>query len=401
MQNQLSFSSVKRFLLYLYIVSIVFSDNTVIFYGCTFLFLGISALEFVGKSTLVIDSTIFLYSLFLAATLLETAMGLARYPDVSYKRILVLFINFLVSVSIYSFLRDERQRLDFFDFYIICAFIFEVYLFLFSGSNLLKGRLGEYAHSPIAYGNFYNANIVGCTLMFALVLDLYFYLCDKKNGRIIRIAAFLLGIMLTGSRKGILSAVLACIFMPLLYSHFSGKKTFTRAIKYILMGSIVVAIVLLMLFKIPVLYDIAGQRIEAMLFTAKNVGEYTDSSLKWRNQFVDLAKSLFMESPVFGIGIDNYAVLNPIKGAYSHNNYWELLVGTGIVGTVLYYSVHVTTVFRIVKKRMLDNTKKSLYLVIMILMLLMDYYMVSYLQRLTILFLFICISYAKTKNEDF
>lgn len=400
MQNTFSLRNVKRYLLYLYIVSIMFSDNTVIFYGCTLLFLGVSAIELVWKKKLYLDLTIALYLGFLLVVLTATVMGVARYPSVSYKRIFVLFINFFVCLSIFEYVKNKENRLELFEFYIKSTFIFELYLFAFSGSNIFRGRLGEYAHSPIAYGNFYNANIVGCTLMFALILDLYFYLYDKKKGRLFRMILFFLGILLTGSRKAIVSTALVCLILPILFSHFSGKKVVMKAIKYIATGSVVLVVILLMLFKIPVLYDIAGQRIEAMVFSVINSGEYTDSSLKWRNNFVELARLLFAESPVLGIGIDNYAVINPIKGAYTHNNYWELLVGSGIVGAVLYYSVYITAIIRIIKKKMHENTEKSLYLVILMLMLMIDYYMVSYLQRLMILFLFICISFAKDRGPN-
>lgn len=397
MQKKFRVSYVKKILLYLYIVSIMFSDNTVIFYGCTLCFLGVSAMEVIGKKKIFLDSTIALYLGFLFIVLMEVVMGAARYPSVSYKRILVLFINFLACLSIFSYVKSKEKRVELFGFYIKCTVVFELYLFIFSGANILNGRLGEFVYSPIAYGGFYNANIVGCTLIFALILDLYFYLCDKKSDRIFRMAFFFLGILLTGSRKAIVSSVLVCIILPLLFSHYNGKKVIIKAIKYIVIGSIIFVMVLFLLFKVPALYDIAGHRIEAMIFTVQNVGEYTDSSLKWRNNFVELAKSLFVESPIWGIGIDNYAVINPIKGLYTHNNYWELLVGSGLVGTIVYYSVYISAITRILKRKMSEDIEKSLYLVILILMLMVDYYMVSYLQRIMIIFLFICISFAKEK----
>lgn len=59
---------------------------------------------------------------------------------------------------------------------------------------------------------------------------------------------------------------------------------------------------------------------------------------------------LFIESPIAGIGLGNYAVLSGF-GAYSHSDFIETLVATGIVGVFLYGMAYLTLWNRLVRIR--------------------------------------------------
>jgi O-antigen ligase len=49
---------------------------------------------------------------------------------------------------------------------------------------------------------------------------------------------------------------------------------------------------------------------------------------------------LFLQNPLTGVGLDNYNVAAGL-GSDSHSEYLDVLVGTGVVGAVLYFSIYV------------------------------------------------------------
>ncbi|TYC51814.1 O-antigen ligase domain-containing protein [Zoogloea oleivorans] len=64
----------------------------------------------------------------------------------------------------------------------------------------------------------------------------------------------------------------------------------------------------------------------------------SDESTDERRLLVLIAPSLIVDAPMFGHGLDQYAIVSGV-GFYSHNNYVEALVNTGVVGFFLYYFV--------------------------------------------------------------
>ena len=100
---------------------------------------------------------------------------------------------------------------------------------------------------------------------------------------------------------------------------------------------------LVLLVKIPILYDLIGNRLEGMVATLVGNAEKADGSSEARALLITRGMQWFRERPLQGYGIDCYRVVLvknhpswPID-AYAHNNYVELLVDTGLIGTVLYY----------------------------------------------------------------
>ena len=110
-----------------------------------------------------------------------------------------------------------------------------------------------------------------------------------------------------------------------------------------------------LIFNNPVLYDLIGYRFEGMLL-ALTTGQGDGSTMERMNMIQDAAK--FWEThPIFGIGLNLFSVKGDY-GAYSHNNYLELLSTTGLLGFITYYSYHIKTIYnlgRTLKSNRQDN----------------------------------------------
>lgn len=99
-------------------------------------------------------------------------------------------------------------------------------------------------------------------------------------------------------------------------------------------------------------------------FTAARV-----SSLKWRWYFAQTAIRVFLDYPIFGIGVDNfihifrfYSEITPHIGwAGIHNSFLEVLSGTGLLGSIPFIAIIFFTIrnFTIARKYFAKNDSRT------------------------------------------
>ena len=104
-----------------------------------------------------------------------------------------------------------------------------------------------------------------------------------------------------------------------------------------------------------------------------------DSSTLSRMSFIETGWRLFMDKMFVGYGVNNFAYVSGF-GMYSHNNFIEILVGLGLVGFVLYYSMYLTAFKNISKEK--TNEGKLLF-VIFVVRAVLEMAMVTYFDKKT------------------
>jgi O-antigen ligase len=126
-----------------------------------------------------------------------------------------------------------------------------------------------------------------------------------------------------------------------------------------------------------------------------------DSSANLRRKLIEDALGQWTRSPISGHGIDQFRWLNP-NVVYSHNNYAELLANLGIVGLILYYSIHANLIWRAATGARNGSGRSWLVLIFVVMLLMMDLARVSYTDRFTWLLLSVMgfISYWETRAPD-
>ena len=100
------------------------------------------------------------------------------------------------------------------------------------------------------------------------------------------------------------------------------------------------------IYNVPFLYDFVGHRFEDMLNAFFEEGG--DRSSQIRQNMMQFGMEAFARNPILGYGPNGFANLYGTLGgelAYSHNNFVEMLVSTGLVGFVLYYGYLVKMLF--------------------------------------------------------
>jgi hypothetical protein len=215
----------------------------------------------------------------------------------------------------------------------------------------------------------YNANSIGIYLAFSAIFAMQLAILKHKKSYYILIGIFFAVILATGSRKSFFLILLGIAFLNILRSKKTSKKliaVFVSLIIFVLGYELVMSV--------PILYSIMGSRLEGLISSITGVG-YIDASTRIRIGMIEIGKELFMLKPILGHGINTFTNISGYE-AYAHNNYIELLVGVGLIGTIIYYSVYVYIVLKLMRKR--KKQMNSLFLVIIVLLAIIEYGLVSW-----------------------
>lgn len=190
-----------------------------------------------------------------------------------------------------------------------------------------------------------NINTIAIRLTFSIIISLYLIKGSSKKMSItylgyISVASLL--VILLGSRRSILILVLCSSFFMIFSS-----KNIVKKIKWALFSLLLVIFVFYIMLNVPALYNIIGRRFINMLHGITS-GSPIDQS---RNELIQIGLKLFVEKPLWGWGVGNYAFVSGM-GVYSHNNYIELLSTVGLLGFLLYYSIHLKLLYQLLISRL-------------------------------------------------
>lgn len=216
--------------------------------------------------------------------------------------------------------------------------------------------------------SFLNANAIGLYLAISAICSMYIFSIEKKKIYGLAILVFSLVIFLTGSRKAFLMLLIGISGL-----YYINSKKLVKKIKAIILIALILLISLYLVMNIPEFYNVLGVRLERLVNSLTGTGR--DRSAEVRFSLIETGKALFKDRPIWGYGVSTFGIVSR-KGMYSHNNYIELLVGVGIVGTIIYYSIYAYIIIKllIIKKNIYANP----LLVIMVLLVVMEYGLVSY-----------------------
>lgn len=358
-------------------------------------------IAFAGISVLYIFSLKYIYDFSFAARLLLVIAVFTLCSlfgmnfDNSLKQLITLSQIWLLCVFMYYGLRDSID-MDYISKLFACAgiclFVWTMYIYGIGNffSMLLSGsvRLGAEVSQE---------NVLGMSAAIIACVCIYNVITFKKYLYLIPIVLMVVLVAASGSRKAIL--ILPVAFIGTLFLNNGFKKLW----KTLLFIVIVVPVVTYIL-SLPA-FSMINSRLEGLFDFLNNQGG--DMSAEMRGLMTEYGIKWFFEKPILGYGLNCYKYLAyNVFGSYSyaHNNYIELLVDTGIIGTVFYYSIYIYLLRRlaVIFKKSRDRFA-GLCIIILAVMLIQDIGVVSYITKTTYVYLGICyiciFRYGKTVSE--
>ena len=129
-----------------------------------------------------------------------------------------------------------------------------------------------------------------------------------------------------------------------------------KRLRTFLIACVAAVIFFVVVIKVDVLYNILGYRLVEMI--KGFLGEGGDNSFDVRANMIKLGWNWFLDKPILGYGLRNFTVLyQEITGweTYSHNNFIEILVGLGLTGFVVYYSIYIYLFVKLFKKCFIER----------------------------------------------
>lgn len=204
----------------------------------------------------------------------------------------------------------------------------------------LSGYLsGEYQSSADASkegvaGLALNANSFSFMMVISVLLLLFYF---KNYASIfVKILVTLLILVCSslvigsGSRTGLVTLIMS---MPVWVFFSYRKEIFKKPIFLIFTIIITLGFISFVIYKTKGTY--LNQRWDEGLSTLQ--GETGDNSSMQRLNFIKMGLGLIVSNPITGIGLNNFIT---IAGKYSHNDFIEIFVSTGLIGGFLYYSLY-------------------------------------------------------------
>ncbi len=259
----------------------------------------------------------------------------------SFKMVRTVVLNLILSIAIFSLLMKVNDSNKLLKTYVYFAIITNIIIFFIYRDSLLSGRL---AFSWKDLSNTYrflgmqirttNSNGIAYYSAAAFIFSGYLYsLKENKRFAYLLICIFLVFvIVITGSRKGLFFLAMGLFILIHILTDKNNKK------KIIYYSAAIGAMLILYLIinHVPVLYNIVGWRLNQLinLLTGANV---RDGSINTRLKLIEEAVEFFKQRPIFGYGLDSFRVMYK-EGIVADNNYLDILVSSGIIGFIIYYS---------------------------------------------------------------
>lgn len=345
------------------------SGTNYYYYAVFFLFIGVSYLEVLLDRRwyrhLYLPLQSIWYGLFVVLSIVSSiwAQSFATTVLPLSKMIQIL----LLTNCLIQHVRNEKRLEQYIRVMLAASLFLIVYL-------LVRTPFSQWFSGFLGHGTGYNTNDIGLSIAVCVLMS--FFEAHVRGRRLCYLLTglSLFAVILTSSRKGILMSIFGIVVIAVF--NYRARKYMLRVL------CILSAIVLLvfLIYQIPPLYQAIGIRIDAMLSYFMEDQE-ADYSISLRRYFIDIAKSILREHPLFGIGLNNFSYYVRAYGTtltYCHNNYWEIAADLGIVGLVTYYWFYLYLFLRL-GRQVLDGHKSALlFMALLLQFLVFEYGIVNY-----------------------
>ncbi|PGL72703.1 O-antigen polymerase [Bacillus sp. AFS055030] len=289
-------------------------------------------------------------------------------------RLMLLLMKYVSSIFIYNYLMRLEKPEKFMRLYVAISIISLVIIFLLVGDNAVASRLGHNGSGSIVSYQiagvpiYKSSNGTATFCAIATLFLLYYSVRFKKWYCYIFIVFLTIGMLLSGSRKGLLIYILYII-----YTYFFMRKGIT--LKKIVLFLVVPIAGYILLSKVPIIYDAVGIRLESMIMNIFSQSNSLDgNSYLMRQQLKNVAYEWIGSKPFLGYGFNTFQTAT---GYGAENNLLQIMVEFGLIGALIYYSF-LFSLFRVILRIKNKSVLAGLFSVLILSILLQDYGSVTY-----------------------
>lgn len=316
------------------------------------------------------------YGIFSAFVYLSMFWQVMPRPEAEVMSTMIRILPICLCISYY--INSEERLYKILDLFIISI----VYTAILA---LLTSPIETYG--TISFGGITSLyrNSMGHLCAIIVILSFYLFKITKDKKYFIPCLVCMITLLCTGSR----GSLLALLFM--IGIGFVLEKGIQKKIKWFFIGLASVILVVVLYFNIPYFQEVFGDRLLA-LFSDK----YSDGgSASDRAYYVEVGKQMFLQRPILGWGIDNFAYYLRQFGhysyeVYSHNNYIEILTSFGFIGFTLYYWLYVYILKHSLKRK--DNFFIKAMIIIILRYFVFEYATITFIQYCMVFLLVILVS---------
>lgn len=261
----------------------------------------------------------------------------------------------------------------------------------------LGGYLAQLNSGNRVGGNVNNVNTIGLGTSISAIIAMYYIIFKRR--RYDALALILCGFVAlgTGSNKALVVMVLGCFLLLLFYAYVNNNvSAFFKAAG--LTAAAICAFILLL--QLP-MFETINTRFTGMISAYLGSGE-ADHSAQIRNELVKAGLAQFVQTPLLGIGINNGSVVAMASVGYDyylHNNYVELLVDVGAVGTFFFYAAVLSSLYKLAKSLRYCGAEAVVVIVVMLAWLVIQWGFVCYYSKIAYLYIVLAALFAWPAGE--
>lgn len=275
-----------------------------------------------------------------------------------------------------------------------CIFIGGVVLSLRVLAHTTVRELGSFR---VGENMGYNANELAMKCAVACNAGFYSLIRQRKRSTRIAFTLFaaltLLIVIFTGSRKGVLMAV-----MGLILSMTFRSKAPIKFLRNVFIAIGLMAVFFVVVTQVEAFNKVLGRRL--MLIVNLLSGEsYVGNSITNRLNFARIGLELFTHRPLIGYGTGSFAYVSGV-GLYAHNNYVQLLVDLGLMGTLVYYSVYAYNITGLIRIMRREKELCSMLLSFALMLLALELTLVSFQNDYVQLIIALSCAYIRLDREN-
>ena len=253
----------------------------------------------------------------------------------------------------------------------------------------MQGGIGGYLqllNSGMRVGdNVNNVNVIGLGTGISVIIAFYYVMFHRKIYHLVSLALCGFVALGTGSNKALVIMALGCFLVLVFYAYVTNNIfTLLKA----LAALIAVSVAFIALLQLP-MFETINTRFEGMVNAYLGVGKI-DGSARIRDYLVQVGLRQFAKTPFFGIGINNGATvaLQAVgHDYYLHNNYVELLVDCGVVGTFFFYGAILSSLLKVLKELKKGSPVFALVAIVLLAWLIIQYGYVCYYSKTSYLYI--------------